>query len=307
MKCSSKFILLTVFLQATSLDANNFGVEWRTSRVETGSFVEFFLQLPKTEVLDQISVSIRQTNPDWELAGEKNSALRIDGHTISGRIQCFAVEDGIFPGLRISWTQNGTKINLVSPPVWFFVSAPATDLSAQPPIRGLRGPLGEGVPWLVLFGALLIVLLLVWTWIIIRKRKKGFILPDASQIADPWELAQKRIEILKENLPEDELGIKEHIFLLNETLKQYLSGRSGLHLVEQTSKEVVQSIKEFTWVDDAMTDDLKDWLEYGDMAKFARQIPTTNELAEYLGRLEAWMRPVEVRWKQDQQAGEGVS
>jgi len=297
--------LLFSLLPISSLLATGVTVEWATSRVETGSHVGFVVHLPKNAVLDQVSVSIRQTNADWELAGEKESALTVSGKSITGRIQCFAVEDGMFPGLRIGWVENGRKQFFSSPPVWFFVAAPVTDLSAQPPVRGLRGPVSAGLPWLLIFGIFLVLVLLGWTWFIVRKRKKGFVLPDANQIADPWELASRRIEILRENLPEDELAIKEHIFLLTETLKQYLSGRSGLHLVEQTSREVIASVREFAWAGNDMTDEIREWLERGDMAKFARQIPTPGELTGYLESLAAWLERIESQWKTMEQAREG--
>ena len=290
-------VLACIFSGSLTLAAAQIRIEWSSARVETGQMVSFSIMVPGLTRPTGVSLALRQTNQDWEIAGGGNAGITLGDSGVSGQVQCFAVTDSLFPGLVIRWTDSGQSRTLVTPPVWFFVSAPETDLAAQPPVRGLRGPVVDAFPWLLVLGLLILVALVVASLMIMRRRKRGLVLPGIEEIPDPWELARKRLEILRSNMPHDAEGIKEHIFLLSETLKQYLSGRSGLHLVEQTSEEVVRACRGLAWAGDAMSTELKAWLVRGDMAKFARQIPSYEEFETFSSQLETWLELAESGWK----------
>jgi hypothetical protein len=297
MKRSFVAIVLVSFFFALQLAASQYALDWSSAKAETGQFISFSILLPRSSDRSEVRVTMRQTNQDWEIVEGGQAGIRNDTQGIHGTLQCFAITNSFFPGLILSWREAGLAKSLVFPPAWFFVSAPLTDLTAQPPVRGLRGPIKAPFPWLVIAAVVILVALLVTTFIVFRKRKKGLQLPGKEDIPDPWELACKRLEILKRNLPIDDQGIKEHIFLLNETLKQYLGGRTGLPLVEQTSAGVVEACFELGWTGDREADELKDWLLRGDMAKFARQIPSLNGLTEYATCLEVWLERAESGWR----------
>lgn len=285
-------ILVQFLLGSSFLAAARIQVDWPLTRVETGERAAFSILVPAKPQPSELSLGLRETNQDWELV-----SLDLAEGRVSGEVQCFAVGDALFPGFVIRWRENGHDRIVHTPPCWFFVSAPATDLTAQPVIRGLRGPRTESFPWLFAIGLLLLAGLLLAGVFILLRRKRGLVLPSSEEIPDPWQLAKKRLEILRSNMPHDPEKIKEHIFLLNETLKQYLSGRSGLHLVEQTSDEVVCACRQLTWTGDDLSSRLRVWLNRGDLAKFAKQIPSYAEFEAYSDQLEDWLEAAESGWQ----------
>jgi len=293
-------LLLVCF--AGVLAAQNFTVQWEASQISLGQKLCFTLLTEDFDAADIVSVELTQTNEDWEY--ERRETLSRQTRIW---VQCFALAPSLFPGLTIRYVQSGITRTLLTGPQYFYVRAPETDLSADPPIRGIRAPEADASLWWV-YGliALAVLLLGVFLWFRIR-RKKGFTLPGAQEIADPWALVKERIALLRQHFPEEDAGIKEHVFLLNETLKQYLGARAGHSFLELTSSEVMAEYSSLAWPGGGNADTrasemaiLKAWLERGDMAKFAREVPDTQELSGYIDSFESWVIGVEEEWRRYQ-------
>jgi len=275
-----------------SLAAQELTVDWADSRARLGEKLRFVLLSEEFTDPRTLSIELTETNQDWEYLESEFFPNRAEVW-----VQCFAIKPALFPGLTIRYRQGGEARVFLTGPQYFYVSAPETDLTLEPPIRGLRAPDEDGLPWWVFAGgALFLILLGLFLWRRSRK-KKGLILPGARDIPDPWRLAKERIALLRRHLPEDEAGAKEHVFLLNETLKQYLGARAGYSFLELTSFEVVEAYSGLAWHDAERRDALKAWLARGDMAKFAREIPDRDELTRYIDSFESWLGGAEAEWR----------
>jgi hypothetical protein len=282
-----------------ALTARNFHVHWEESRIVLGQKLCFTLLAEDFDIANILSVQLTKTNEDWEYVQSERLP-----NQVRVWVQCFALKHTLFPGLTIRYEQDGIPFTLETGPQHFYVHAPETDLSKEPPILGIRAPEAEtSFWWAYVLAALFALLLGIFFWRRIRQ-KRGFTLPGAQEIADPWDLVKERIALLRRHLPEDEAGIKEHVFLINETLKQYLGARAGYSFLELTSSEVMREYSRLAWHGVLNADTraaqlaiLKAWLERGDMAKFARQVPDVHELTKYIDSFEAWVIGVEEEWR----------
>jgi len=295
-------LLIFAFLRA-ALFAQDLRVLWGESGIRLGEQLCFTLISKElvsaaAAAADSISIELSQTNEDWEYIRSEVFEDRV-----LVWVQCFALDASLFPGLSIRY-QNG--VSLSTGPQYFYITSPEIDPDADPPIRGIRSLADEDAAvWLLI----LIVLLLGFAlgfWLR-RRKKKGYSLPGTHEITDPWRLARERIDMLRQHIPRDEAGIKEHVFLLHETVKQYLGGRVGYSFLEMTSAEVADAYSRFVWTSAERAQSLRVWLQRGDMAKFARELPDTKELARYIDSCESWLAGVESDWQSYQKNLESLA
>lgn len=290
-------LLVFAFLR-TALFAQDLRVLWGEQGIQLGGQVCFTLISKELVSADSLEIELSRTNEDWEY---------IRSEVLEDRVlvwaQCFALEASLFPGLSIRYQKATASTSLVTGPQYFYVASPEIDPDADPPIRGIRA-LEEDEPiWQYVLIILLVLLLGIALGLWLRKRKKkGYSLPGTQEITDPWKLARERIDMLRQHIPRDEAGIKEHVFLLHETVKQYLGGRVGYSFLEMTSAEVADAYARFVWTSAERAQRLRVWLQRGDMAKFARELPDTKELARYIDTCESWLADVECDWQSYQQS-----
>ncbi|MDR2734010.1 MAG: hypothetical protein LBC99_05115 [Spirochaetota bacterium] len=285
-------ILVFVLFRVT-LFAQDLRVLWGESGVVLGEQICVTLISKELANADSLQTELSQTNEDWEYIRSEILEDRI-----LVWVQCFALYPSLFPGLTIRYQNIGEVAAIATGPQYFYVVSPEVDLEAEPPIRGIRPPDEDDAVWRYAPFVLLVLLFCTALGFWLRKRKnKGYSLPGINEIADPWRLAMERIGQLRQYLPGDEAGSKEHVFLLNETIKQYLGGRVGYSFLEMTSAEVADAYSRFVWAREVRAEELLAWLQRGDMAKFARELPDTKELEGYINSCETWLIGAESDWQ----------
>lgn len=303
-----RILLLILALVPGTLAAVEMSVRWNTVQPQTGEKIGFTVDAVLPAGAAFSGLLVMATNEDWELSVTRTNLA--DRLRLEGDVQCFAVGPAVFPGLKlVIKMSDGKAATLYGGPQFFHVRAPETDLSRQPPIQDLRDPFTDPFPWWLVAAGVVAVLLAVWFFMRRRGRKPGLVLPGADEIPDPWELAERRIALLRGAWPDTAEGVKEHVFLMGETLKQYLAGRSGQAFLELTSREAVERYAGLAFADDQSGRRLADWLARGDLAKFAKEIPDGPGLIEFFAELEGWLQRTESAWRAAQAApaadGEG--
>ena len=128
--------------------------------------------------------------------------------------------------------------------------------------------------WIVLLAAF--VLALVLAWLVLRFLRRRRVTEEALVPArPPWEVALDALM----RLPFDEWrksgAVKAYYFALSEVLKRYLEGRFGFAAAEETTSEVLQSLRERKV---QKRDRVRDFFEGADTVKYSKRAPTEREM-----------------------------
>lgn len=132
---------------------------------------------------------------------------------------------------------------------------------------------------------LAVAILIGLIFLILRMKRKGEIDvfgPAPVQVIPAHELAWTRLESLKNKEP-GELGKKAYYSELTETLRSYLEDRYRVKALEQTSAEILESVR-YTGMDAGSMDYLRSLLLTADMVKFAKESPGSQVMENHLER-----------------------
>ncbi len=144
--------------------------------------------------------------------------------------------------------------------------------------------------WLYL---LLAGLALALAIILFRKRKKKVsqaAKPETqplTKVLPPWQLALQELEALvAENLLEKAEVILYH-FRLSQILRGFLEATQGFPALEMTTREVGSELQKMQLPE---AGEIKRWLSYCDMVKFAKTIPTSEEIDYRTNWLKSYLQ-----------------
>lgn len=129
--------------------------------------------------------------------------------------------------------------------------------------------------WLVLGIALLIALIGVVIYLILKKKKKGYIFTPPV-VLPPHTRALAELEKLKEEKIWQQGRIKEFYTRLTDILRVYIYEREGINAMEMTSGEILNEVRKVAEVD-SVYENLKQVLSTGDLVKFAKYAPLPDE------------------------------
>lgn len=146
--------------------------------------------------------------------------------------------------------------------------------SVEEDIRDIKPPLG--VPN---YSLPVILLLLISAGIYLSLRKKRLeekkISEELKQLS-PSEAALEKLNLLLSKNLLNEGKIKEFYTELSEILRSYLAQKYKIPVIERTTIELFQSLKGL--VDKKYNLQTKEFLQSCDIVKFAKYIPTSNEI-----------------------------
>jgi len=150
-------------------------------------------------------------------------------------------------------------------------------------IKGLKFPLEllRELRRIILLSSagLLIILIGVLTYFFYRKKKKGeSIIPMKKKPEKPaHEIALESIRQLKDSKLLEQEKVKEYYIELSEIIRIYIGGRYFITALEMTTPEVVLTLRR-SELDDGLISELNVFLTECDFVKFAKYIPSGNEI-----------------------------
>ncbi len=196
-------------------------------------------------------------------------------------ISLFETGEFIIPAFPVQYVDSYGRTNVaVSKPIKVKVIELVKD-PQNSEMRDLKPPAGVPDPWLWL-KILLVLLLGAGIFLFIRFRYKFFkkeILSVAKPIPElsPEEEALKRLnEVVQGNILV-EAGVKEYYSIINEIIRHYLFRIYGFVTLERTTDEIVDEMKKIN-LSKATFDIIADFLMESDLVKFAKLVPTVNEI-----------------------------
>jgi hypothetical protein len=212
----------------------------------------------------------------------RNTARRgdLDVTTYKLAVACFQPGRQTLPGLRFTVSFGARGDTLTGDTVAVSIASVLPD--SMKDVRGLKPP--ETFPnyWLWLFPAVvLLVALLAWLgWKLFRRiRRLQEALPPP---LPPWEEALGALDRLawRDWLAEGQF--KRLYYALSEILKRYLERRYGFDAVEQTTTELLASMRAQKL---PMRDEISRFFARCDLVKYAKTVPPEDEAERALEQL----------------------
>jgi len=191
-------------------------------------------------------------------------------------------DSGLFeiPSLPFRLNRGNNTDTLFSTPVQLSVTYPPTD--TIPTLFDIKKPLPA--PYTledylriilpVLLAALIIFLIIKY---VKRKRTLRDKQAEPEKPSEPAHvIALRELDRLKEEKLWQQGLVKEYYTRLTEIIRRYIEQRFHVPAMEQTSTEILQSMKPFVLEEDTLRA-LQELLLLADMVKFARELPMPDE------------------------------
>ena len=256
---------------------------------------------------DQVGMKLEFSFPkgariDWPLQGDtimkgieivkrsKIDTLPASGSltVLSQRLTITSFDSGVYaiPPVRFAFmTQADTAPGFVeTSPILFRVNTVAVDTTQA--FKDIRGPIHakytfrEALPWILLLFILIVVGVVVYYFITIRKGKVPFFQPDFKPKVPPHEAALQAIEALRQKKLWQNGQVKAYYTELIDIVRVYIEVTMGIAAAEMTSDEILEALGRQRIEPEAFGG-LKSTLFNSDMVKFAKgePLPTENDNA----------------------------
>jgi hypothetical protein len=136
----------------------------------------------------------------------------------------------------------------------------------------------EVLPWLLGLVIFLVLAYLVWWWI--RKHRKTGEAGLPERPADPPDvIALRLLEEMRVEKAWLHMPVKSYYISLTEVLRVYIHEQFGVLALEQTTDEILSSLKE-SGCETGALNRLKSILKLSDLVKFAKVVPDEAENAQ---------------------------
>ncbi len=210
-----------------------------------------------------------------------------DGKIISKSeyvITTFTTGEYVIPPITIDYTDpNGEKKQIESEPLFILVKSVGVTESDKEDIRGLKPPIEiKGGYWGYLLILPILVLVAASGFLYYRQRAKAVALPAIpEELKKPaWEVALLELENLKNSELLEKRQFKEYYIILSDTIRKYLERRYQITALDRTTQEVKAELKRAK-VEGEMIDSAYGFLHSCDLVKFAKYIPSKEEIENH--------------------------
>jgi len=183
------------------------------------------------------------------------------------------------PALPFRFKINGQNQLAETKALPIRINTVAVDTTAAiMPIKNIMGvpwTWKEAMPYIIAgaIGLLVLLGLLFFFLYYLRKRRKDAYVPPP---LEPHELAEKRLEELRQKQLYQNGDIKGYYSELTEILREYIDGRFDIPALEMTTDEIGKAIKKKKEVNKASYRNIVDLLTISDYVKFAKANPSSR-------------------------------
>ena len=196
------------------------------------------------------------------------------------RITCF--DSGLYkiPGGKFTTATENLIKEFISDEVYLQVLTMPLDTSQA--IFDIKLPYGAPVKFIEVLPYILGVLILAAIlyavfWFVRKKKREKLVGVRFKPLVPPHITALQELDKVKEERLWQNNREKEYYSRLTEILRIYLEGRYAIFAMEQTSDEILDSLKKTGFNDNRLFDKLRSTLTISDLAKFAKMKPSPNE------------------------------
>jgi hypothetical protein len=199
------------------------------------------------------------------------------------RFAVFATGDVTLSPVSFRFSRNkGETFECATLPLTIRIKSLVTDKDKD--IKDIKGPMTvpEGFKlWILIVIAVVLAALAVVGILLIRKRKKAAI-EESLSVQDPPHIeAYKALDsISRENLLAKG-EYKKYYVALSEVIRRYLNRRFDIDTLEKTTREILAQMAKLE-LSREVRHQLKEFMDQGDLVKFAKFIPTGSQARESL-------------------------
>lgn len=217
-----------------------------------------------------------------------NSEKTKDGRVINKSeylITAFTTGEYVIPPITINYSDpQGEKKQIKSEPLFILVKSVGASQSDKEDIRGLKPPIEiKGGYWAYLLILPILALLGVGGFLYYRQRAKGLALPEIPEgLRKPaWKVALFELESLRGSDLLKKKQMKKYFTVLSDITRRYVERRYRISALDRTTEEIKGEIKRVK-LEQVVAELTYDLLCFCDLVKFAKYIPSTEEIEKSL-------------------------
>ncbi len=308
-KCS--FLLtIALFLSISASSGQDISVRAMldTTRAMIGDQMRLHIRLEKPDETRVIFPALQDTlTKKIEIISKSSiDTSRSDtGRTILSQDLLITVFDtGFFeiPPLSFAFQTEQLRDTIRTTPVYFEIVSLPVDTTIRDIRANLKTPINaaEIFPFALGFIALVMIALVLVYWIRKRRRKRT-IVPEEIPAEPANVIALRELAQLREDKPWAHKQVKHYYIRLTEILRRYIERRYRIMALEQTTDEILESLK--TSANGAYLKRLAGILTLADLVKFAKVIPDTEENASQLEEAVAFVNSTSQPKHESEQEG----
>jgi hypothetical protein len=177
---------------------------------------------------------------------------------------------------------DGEKVDTaLTSPIWLMVNTLPPD-TTKAVIYDIKMPYSEPItfaelaPWIGL-GLLVAAIVMLLVFYLIKRKKGEKIFFPTKRTEPPHIVALRQLEKLKEQKLWNTDNHKHYYTLLTDIIRYYIEGRFCVPAMEQTTYEIISSIRQGELIKTELIEKLQDTLSLADLVKFARFKPEISE------------------------------
>jgi hypothetical protein len=156
--------------------------------------------------------------------------------------------------------------------------APINAVNAITDIHEIRGPVSIPGEWLWLWITLGMILLAALIFLLVRSLQRKKQAPAEPPKRPAWEIALEAIVKIEQAGYVQKGQIKEYYSELSDVVRRYIEERLDVHAPEMTTEEFIHAVRYSDRLTHAQQGFLRDFLNASDMVKFAKFVPTAEEM-----------------------------
>lgn len=166
----------------------------------------------------------------------------------------------------------------------------------------VQGPVALRSDWWWLLGVVAVLVLAGVVWGLIKVFRHARTVVAAVPVRMPWEIALEAFDILEKGPLLAQATSKEYYSALSDIVRSYIEGRFAIHAPGMTTEEFMEKARNSAAISDAHKSFLKDFLDASDMVKFAKFIPSLDQMGEALRLARRFVEET----GREQPAGHGI-
>ena len=158
---------------------------------------------------------------------------------------------------------------------------PVNTINAALELRDIRGPVAIPGEWFwlwLLLGCLLAIGLSVFAWLYFKREKPAVVEPPRPA----WEVALEKLLKLEQSALIVQGQVKEYYAQLSGVVRWYIEERFNVRAPEMTTEEFMEAVRSSDKLTRKNQIFLQDFLNASDMVKFAKFIPSPEEMYQGL-------------------------
>ena len=250
--------------------------------VTIGSEIKFRLSINHDPNITVLDTNAYKALTDFEIKSEHEFSYKEGGKIVEGKtytLTNYELGEYVIHPIEIQYRgKSGETLKLETAKLFITVESVDKSKDTANDIRGVKGVVDlRTSPWLwILFISLILGTALgIFLWNILKKKAEE-IAKHPDELLSPQDEACRALSELSHSDLLQRGDLKTYFFRMSEILKRYFERRYQIHTFEQTTKEIIDVLRDKMGGGELTL--IKEVLVLCDLVKFAKFSPTPSEI-----------------------------